>query len=91
MNGTATSGSFLVHVNLNVHDVIDRVTSRPIDMDSYEFVQLRSKFCDRHTCDLDVWDPKCREQLGDGSPPRGYILGRLTMGFKVGFYPRHYR
>jgi hypothetical protein len=36
--------TFLVHVNLNAHDVIDRVTNRPIDVDSFEFMQLRSKF-----------------------------------------------
>jgi hypothetical protein len=38
---------FLRHLlNLNVHDVIDRVTNRPIDVDSFEFMQLRSKFSD---------------------------------------------
>ena len=38
--------TFLVHVNLNAHDVIDSVTNRPIDTDSNEFGQLRTKFTD---------------------------------------------
>jgi hypothetical protein len=38
--------TFLIHVNLNAHDVIDSVTNRPINTDSNEFGQLRTKFAD---------------------------------------------
>jgi hypothetical protein len=38
--------TFLVHINLNAHDVIDSVTSRPLDTDSRDFAQLRTKFTD---------------------------------------------
>ena len=31
---------------LNVQDVIDGITGQPIDVDSYEFAQLRSKVRD---------------------------------------------
>lgn len=38
--------TFLVHVNLNAHDVINSITPHPIDTDSYDFTQLRCKFAD---------------------------------------------
>jgi hypothetical protein len=38
--------TFLVHINLNSHDVIDSVTSHPIDTDGRDFGQLRSKLTD---------------------------------------------
>jgi hypothetical protein len=38
--------TFLVHVNLNSHDVIDSVTNHPIDADGNDFAQLRSKLTD---------------------------------------------